>query len=254
MSEPDAGSDLASLRTRAVRDGDHFVVDGQKTWNSLGHRADWCQLYVRTDPDAPKHKGITCLLVDMRTPGISAEPITTMAGTREFAEVFFDGARIPVAAVLGDIDEGWKVATSTLSHERAGVAKLYLHLLAKCERMLADAQERRSDGTRPWDDPVARDRLMARYVQVRNLELLAKRTIGIALAGGTPGAEGSVIKLAWSTTDQALARTAVDVLGDATLAGRWGDALLHSCSLTIAGGTTEVNKNIIGERVLGLPR
>jgi alkylation response protein AidB-like acyl-CoA dehydrogenase len=219
MSEPDAGSDLASLRCRAVLDGDHFVVTGQKTWNSLGHRADWCQLYVRTDPDAPKHAGITCLLVDMRTPGIVAEPITTMAGTTEFAEVFLDEARIPLSAVLGEVNGGWKVAASTLSHERAGVAKLYLNLLAKVDRLVEDA---RAAGV--TNDPVAR------------------------------GPEGSVIKLAWSTTDQALTQAAVDVLGHTCLGERWGDALLHSRSLTIAGGTTEVNKNIIGERVLGLPR
>ena len=247
MSEPDAGSDLASLRTRAVRDGDHFVVSGQKTWNSMGHRADWCQLYVRTNPDVPKHKGITCLLVDMRTPGIRAEPITTMAGTHEFAEVFIDEARIPVSAVLGEIDAGWQVATGTLSYERAGVASLYLTMRKKLDRILLAASTAGLDAVR-------RDELMQRYIQVRNLELLAKRSIGIALAGGMPGAEGSVIKLAWSTTDQALSRTAVNVLGMRGLEGQWAQAVLSSCSLTIAGGTTEVNKNIIGERVLGLPR
>ncbi|MCU1373765.1 MAG: acyl-CoA dehydrogenase [Actinomycetia bacterium] len=254
MSEPDAGSDLASLRTRAVRDGDHFVVDGQKTWNSLGHRADWCQLYVRTDPDVPKHQGITCLLVDMRTPGVHAEPITTMAGGTDFAEVFFDGARIPVSAVLGEIDSGWKVATSTLGYERAGVASLYLMLRGKCDRLLAAARQPRADGTSAWDDPVHRGQLMARWIEVKNLELLAKRVLGAAIRGAMPGPEGSVIKLAWSTTDQALSRTAVDVLGMAALEGTWAAGLLGSCSLTIAGGTTEVNKNIIGERVLGLPR
>jgi alkylation response protein AidB-like acyl-CoA dehydrogenase len=247
MSEPDAGSDLASLRTRAVRDGDHFVVTGQKTWNSLGHRADWCQLYVRTNPDVAKHKGITCLLVDMRTPGIRAEPITTMAGGHDFAEVFLDEARIPVSAVLGEVDAGWQVATGTLSYERAGVASLYLSMRKKLDRLLGDAKA-------AGIDAVQRDELMRRYIQVRNLELLAKRSIGIALAGGMPGAEGSVIKLAWSTTDQALSRTAIDILGVRALAGPWADAVLGSCSLTIAGGTTEVNKNIIGERVLGLPR
>ena len=256
MSEPDAGSDLASLRTRAERDGDHFVVNGQKTWNSLGHRADWCQLYVRTDPDAPRHQGITCLLLDMRTPGVHAEPIKTMAGDADFSEVFLDDVRVPVSQVLGEINGGWKVATSTLSFERAGVATLYLQLGRKLERLLSAATQPGPDGTRPWDDPVHRDRVVRRYIEVRNLELLAKRTLGAALRGQMPGPEGSVIKLAWSTTAQALARTAVDVLGPAALdAGTpWVDGLLGSCSLTIAGGTTEVNKNIIGERVLGLPR
>ena len=245
MSEPEAGSDLASLRCAAVRDGDDFVVNGQKTWNSNGHFADWCQLYVRTDTDAPKHKGITCLLVDMRTPGIEARPITTMAGDHSFAELFFTDARVPVTAMLGSLNEGWSVATRTLSNERAGVASLYLGMRRKFDRLVEVAGP---------VDGVARDEIAARYIQVRNLEFLAKRSIGAALAGRPPGAEGSVIKLAWSLCDQAIANTAVDVLGMDALGNAWGTSLLGSRSMTIAGGTTEVNKNIIGERVLGLPR
>ena len=245
MSEPEAGSDLASLRTAAVIDGDDFVVNGQKTWNSLGHRADWCQLYVRTNPDAPKHKGITCLLVDMRTPGIEARPITTMAGDHSFSELFLTDVRVPRSAVLGEVDQGWSVATRTLSNERAGVAGLYLTQRGKLDRLLAAAGDL---------DPVRRDRVVRRYIEVRNLELLAKRTLGAALAGRAPGPEGSVIKLAWSLTDQALANTAVDVLGMSALSDGWASNLLGSRSLTIAGGTTEVNRNIIGERVLGLPK
>lgn len=248
MSEPEAGSDLASLRCRAVRDGEHFVVGGQKTWNSNGDRADWCQLFVRTDPDVPRHRGITCLLVDMRTPGIEVRPITTMAGDAGFAEVFFTGARVPITAVLGEVDEGWAVATRTLGNERAGVANLYLNLRRKLDRLLADA------GPSAAGDPLVRDRLAARYIDARLLELLAKRMLGATLAGRTPGPEGSVIKLAWSQHEQALAATAVDVLGPAALAGPWAPGFLASRSLTIAGGTTEVNKNIIGERVLGLPK
>jgi len=254
MSEPEAGSDLASLRCRAVRDGDHFVVNGQKTWNSMGDRADWCQLYVRTDPEAPKHQGITCLLVDMRTPGIEARPIRTMAGDSDFAELFFTDVRIPASAVLGEVDRGWGVATNTLSNERAGVANLYLNTRRTLDDVLAAAGERGPDGRRPLDSPVVRDALMARYCEVRNLEFLAKRLIGTMLGGRMPGAEGSVIKLAWSLTSRALADTAVDVLGCEALDGRWARGLASSVSLTIAGGTTEVNKNIIGERVLGLPK
>jgi alkylation response protein AidB-like acyl-CoA dehydrogenase len=249
MSEPEAGSDLASLRCRAERDGGHFVVNGQKTWNSMGDRADWCQLYVRTDPDAPKHQGITCLLVDMRTSGIEARPIRTMAGDRDFAELFFTDVRVPASAVLGEVDRGWSVATNTLSNERAGVANLYLSTRRTFDDLLAAARE-----VGALDSPVARDALAARYCEVRNLEFLAKRLIGTMLGGGIPGAEGSVIKLAWSLTSRALADTAVDVLGCEALDGRWGRGLSSSVSLTIAGGTTEVNKNIIGERVLGLPR
>ncbi|MGQ0433656.1 MAG: acyl-CoA dehydrogenase family protein [Microthrixaceae bacterium] len=254
MSEPAAGSDLASLRCRAVLDGDHFVINGQKTWNSNGDRADWCQLYVRTDPDVAKHKGISCLLVDMRTPGVEARPIVTMAGDTGFSELFFTDARVPINAMLGELNEGWTVATSTLSNERAGVASLYLSLRRKLDRLMEVAGRAGPDGTRPADAPLARDALAARYSDARNLEFLAKRSLGAALSGRAPGAEGSVIKLAWARSEQAVALTALDVLGIGALDGAWGTGMLSSRSLTIAGGTTEVNKNIVGERVLGLPR
>ena len=254
MSEPEAGSDLASLRCAAVVDGDTFVVNGQKTWNSNGDQADWCQLYVRTNQDVAKHKGITCLLVDMRTPGIEARPIRTMAGDRGFSELFLTDVRIPRSALLGEIDDGWSVATRTLSNERAGVAGLYLTQRGKLDRLLEAARRPRADGTRAIDAPVARDALMARYIETRNLEFLAKRSLGATLSGRSPGPEGSVIKLAWSLSDQAMANTAIDVLGLDALHGSWGHTFLGSRSLSIAGGTTEVNKNILGERVLGLPR
>jgi alkylation response protein AidB-like acyl-CoA dehydrogenase len=246
MSEPEAGSDLASLRCTAVVDGDDFVVDGQKTWTSNGDRADWCQLYVRTDPEVPKHRGITCLLVDMRTSGIEARPIETMAGDASFSELFLIGVRVPRSAVLGAVDDGWSVATRTLSNERAGVASLYLSHRAKLDRLL--------DAAAPIASPVARDAVVRRYIDARNLELLARRVLSAAQAGRAPGPEGSVVKLAWSAAEQALADTAVDVLGLVALDGGWATGLLASRSLTIAGGTTEVNRNIIGERVLGLPK
>jgi alkylation response protein AidB-like acyl-CoA dehydrogenase len=248
MSEPDAGSDLASLQCRAVRDGDHFVVNGQKTWNSLGHRADWCQPYVRTDPAVPKHEGMTCLLVDMRSAGIETRPIKTMGGALDFAEVFFTDVEVPVSAVLGEIGSGWHVATRTLGFERAGVAKLSLMLKENFDRLLADA------GPVRRADPVQRQRLSARYIDTVLLRLLAQRAISAAIHGKMPGAEASVIKLAWSTMEQRVAETALDVMGIDGLSGPWAERLAGSRSLTIAGGTTEVNKNIIGERVLGLPR
>jgi len=254
MSEPEAGSDLAALRCRAECDGDHFVVTGQKTWNSNGDRAQWCQLYVRTNPDVPRHQGITCLLVDMALPGIDVRPIRTMAGDAGFAEVFLDEVRVPVDAVLGKVDDGWSVATRTLGNERAGVATLYLHLRNKLGRLLDEAAEHRSDGTAPTDDPRVRQVLARRWCDVKVLELLATRTLDAARAGRMPGPEGSVIKLAWSLADQALTNTAVDVLGFDALDGPWAWELLSSRSLTIAGGTSEVNRNIVGERVLGLPR
>ncbi len=246
MSEPGAGSDLASLRCRAELDGDTFVVNGQKTWTSNGDKADWCQLYVRTDDAGPKHAGITCLLVDMRTPGIEVRPITTMAGDRSFAEVFLTDARVPRSAVLGEVDDGWAVATRTLSNERAGVANLYLGLRRKLDRLLA--------AVGPTDGPIARQALAARYTEARLLELLARRTLGAMLAGRTPGPEGSVVKLAWAQYEQALAETSIVLLGLDATTGPWAQGLLASRSLSIAGGTTEVNKNIVGERVLGLPK
>jgi alkylation response protein AidB-like acyl-CoA dehydrogenase len=248
MSEPDAGSDLAALKCRAVRDCDRFVVNGQKTWNSLGQRADWCQLYVRTDPDAPKHEGMTCLLVDMRSPGIEVRPITTIGGSLDFADVFFTDVEVPLSAVLGDIGGGWHVATRTLGFERAGVAKLALMLRENFDRLVADV------GAEERADPVNRQRLAARYIDTELLRLLAERTISAAMHGRMPGAEASVVKLAWSTMEQRVAETAVDVLGIGADGGPWAQRLIGSRSLTIAGGTTEVNKNIIGERVLGLPR
>ena len=254
MSEPDSGSDLASLKCSAVRDGDDFVVNGQKTWNSNGDVADWCQLYVRTNADAPKHQGITALLIDMTTPGVEARPIKTMAGEAGFSELFFTDARFPASALLGQVDAGWGVATNTLSHERAGVASMYLSVRQQFDDLLQAARTPGDDGTRPIDSSVNRVALMRRFEETRNLEFLARRTLDAALSGQQPGAEGSVIKLAWSMTSQRLSTTAVDVLGLGALDGRWAASFLGSPSLTIAGGTTEIVKNIIGERVLGLPR
>ncbi|MDW3219694.1 MAG: acyl-CoA dehydrogenase family protein [Acidimicrobiales bacterium] len=248
MSEPDAGSDLAALSCRAVRDGDRFIVNGQKTWNSLGHRADWCQLYVRTDPAAPKHEGMTCLLVDMRSAGVDARPIRTMGGSLDFADVFFTDVEVPVEAVLGEVGSGWHVATRTLGFERAGVAKLALMLQENVDRLLADA------GADRREDPIVRQLLAARHTDAVLLRLLSQRTISAVMNGRTPGAEASVVKLAWSQMEQRVAESAMDVLGLDALSGAWGERLAGSRSLTIAGGTTEVNKNIVGERVLGLPR
>jgi hypothetical protein len=248
MSEPGAGSDLAGLRCRADLDGDTFVVTGQKTWNSNGHLADWCQLYVRTDPAAPRHEGITCLLVDMRTPGVEARPIRTMAGDTGFAEVFFTEARVPRSALLGAVGEGWIVATRTLGHERAGVAPLYLGVRRTLDRLVAEA------GGPAQGDPLARQALAARHVDARVLEMLARRALAGAAAGRPPGPEGSVVKLAWSQAAQAVAGTAVDLLGMEGLAGPWAEGLLASRALSIAGGTSEVNRTIVAERVLGLPR
>src|ERR1700722_4159423 len=248
MSEPDAGSDLASLRTAAVEDGDDFVINGQKTWNSLGHFADWCQLYVRTDPTAKKHAGITCFLVDLRTPGIEARPLTTITGGQSFAELFFTDARVPRSAMLGPLHAGWSVAMTTLSFERAGVARLPLSLANRLDELLADP--RAKEGLR---DPVLRQRLAGIYADIRCMRYLTERSLSDPAAAG---AGGSLAKLSWAHCDQELADVAVDLIGPGALAAGdyWGINLLGVRQASIAGGTTEINKNIVSEHVLGLPR
>jgi alkylation response protein AidB-like acyl-CoA dehydrogenase len=253
MSEPEAGSDLASLRTRAIRDGPQgsdFVVDGQKIWTSLGHRAQWCQLYVRTDPDVPKHKGISCLVVDMTLPGIEVRPLVTLNGDTDFAEIFFHDVRVPTDALLGPLNAGWQVATTTLSHERAAAARLYAELQARLEELVADFAANDA-----LDDPVTLRRLGELAVRIKYLEVLCQRSISATLHGGSEMAAlgtASLAKTVWGEIGQDMAALAFDVLG--TRDRHWADYRLTSRSLTIAGGTTQVNKNITAQRVLGLPR
>jgi alkylation response protein AidB-like acyl-CoA dehydrogenase len=250
MSEPDAGSDLASLRTSARPDGDTFVVNGQKTWNSMGSHADWCQLYVRTDPDAPKHKGISCLLVDMKTPGISVRPLRTMAGDYLFSELFFDDVRIPRSALLGELNEGWRVAVTTLSHERAGVARLYLDLSATFDELLDAARSRG-----PITNPLHRDRLAGLYAAIACIRYSTGRELAKIDQGGQPSATmGGLAKLSWARAAQEMAELALSILGPGALTGRWSKNLAMSPSMSIAGGTSDINRNIVGEHGLGLPR
>ena len=253
MSEPESGSDLASLRTRAVRDGDDFVMNGQKTWTSLGHRADWCQLYVRTDPEAPKHKGISCFLVDMSLPGITVRPLVTLNGDEDFAEVFFTDARIPAKALLGPLNEGWKVATTTLSHERAAAARLYSELQVRLTDLVTDLADA-TVGTRPaLEHPNTLRRIGELAVRVKFLEVLCQRSISAVLHGGDGFETASLAKSIWGELGQELAALAYDVLGPHG-SERWSDFRLTARALTIAGGTTQINKNITAQRVLGLPK
>jgi alkylation response protein AidB-like acyl-CoA dehydrogenase len=254
MSEPDAGSDLASLRTRAELEGDHFVVNGQKCWTSDGHRADWCQLYVRTDPSAPKHKGISTLLVDMSSPGVEVRRITTMAGDTRFCEVWFNQVPVPVSSLLGQLHDGWRVATTTLGFERAGVVKLYTSVQGKLARLLDDLRAVDPESTGLRRDRSVRDAVARRHVEIECLRLLEARTVASTAREGVPGPEGSLAKLLWARADQELALTATQVLGMESLHGPWGHELCSSRSLSIAGGTTEINKTILADRVLGLPR
>jgi alkylation response protein AidB-like acyl-CoA dehydrogenase len=249
MSEPEAGSDLASLRTRAVLDGDDYVVNGQKIWTSLGHRADWCQLYVRTDPDAPKHKGISCLIVDMKLPDIEARPLVTLNGDADFAEVFFNDVRVPADALLGPLNGGWQVATTTLSHERAGAARLYAELEVQLQDLVADLAD-----AELLEDGNTLRRLGEVAVRIKYLEVLCQRSISAMLHGGDALGSASLAKSVWAEVGQELAALAFDVLGPLDAYRRWTERRLTSRSLTIAGGTTQINKSVTATRVLGLPR
>ena len=249
MSEPEAGSDLAALRTRAVRDGDDFVVNGQKIWTSLGHRAQWCQLYVRTDRDAPKHKGISCLIVDMRLPGIQVRPLVTLNGDTDFAEIFFHDVRVPADALLGPLNAGWQVATTTLSHERAGAARLYAEMQVRLEELVGDIA-----AAQAADDPVTLRRLGEIALRIKYLEVLCQRSISATLHGGDAFGSASLAKTVWGEIGQDLAALAYDVLGNHGSNASWANYRLTSRSLTIAGGTSQINKNITAHRVLGLPR
>ncbi|MGP8059971.1 MAG: acyl-CoA dehydrogenase family protein [Acidimicrobiales bacterium] len=250
MSEPDAGSDLASLRTRADLDGDQFVVNGQKTWNSLGSRADWCQLYVRTNTEVPKHKGISCLLVDMGTPGIEVRPLRTMAGERTFSELFFDNVAVPASALLGELDGGWRVAMTTLSFERAGVARLHLGLSARLAGLLEEAR-----GCDALGDPVVRDRLAALYSRIACMRWTTTRELEAIGRGAAPSpVMGSGAKLLWAAAEREMAELALAILGPAALCGRWATNLASAPQASIAGGTSEINRTIVAEHGLGLPR
>ncbi len=249
MSEPEAGSDLASLRTRAVADGDDFVINGQKIWTSLGHRADWCQLYVRTDPDAPKHQGISCLIVDLSLPGVEARPLVTLNGDADFAEIFFTDVRVPATALLGGFNEGWQVATTTLSHERAGAARLYAEMQTRLTDLVADLDAAGHD----LGDRTLLRRLGDLEMRISYLETLCQRSISATMHGRDGFGTASLAKTVWAEIGQDLAAVGYELLGDTGAGGRWADYRLTSHALSIAGGTTQINTNITA-RLLGLPR
>jgi alkylation response protein AidB-like acyl-CoA dehydrogenase len=263
FSEPGSGSDLASLRTRAELDGDDFVVNGQKVWSSFAHIADYCILMVRTDPEAPKHKGITYLLADMHAPGVEVRPLRQITGDPEFNEIFFSDVRIPRANVLGEVNDGWRVAMTTLLHERGTLGfALTSRLEVNMRKLIATAKHKRSDGVVPADDPIIRDRIARQWIELQALRFTNYRALTGLVKTGVPGPEGSIAKLHWSESNQRLGKLALEVLGpDAQLDGAegfwngyWQYQQLRSRGNTIEAGTSEVLRNIISERVLGLPR
>ena len=263
FSEPGAGSDLGSVRTTAVADGDHWVVNGQKVWSSWAHLADWCILVVRTDPEAAKHAGLSFLLVDMHAPGVEVRPLTQLTGDPEFNEIFFTDVHVPLDSMLGQPGEGWRVAMTTLLHERGTLGFM---LVAAQERQLdllvRLARQTMPDGRRPADDPAVRDAIAQEWTVLQALRYTNYRSLTSLVKTGIPGPEGSVGKLVWSEAHQRLTALATQMQGlhgqldgdDAVWDGYWQYHRLRSRGNTIEAGTSEVLRNIIAERVVGLPR
>jgi alkylation response protein AidB-like acyl-CoA dehydrogenase len=252
FSEPDAGSDLASLKTRAVRDGEDWIVTGQKVWTSGAQWSTWCMLVARTDLDAPKHKGLTYFLMDMEQEEVQIRPLRQITGEAEFNELFIEGARIPAENVLGGVGNGWKVALTTLMNERAGLAFfLQVRLRQVLDSLLGEVADRGM-----LDDPIVADRLGELHLKAEVLRLTSYRGLTAIEKYGQPGPESSLTKWMWSDTNQQLTQLAADLLGPSALrAGdRWAYELLRARGNSIEGGTTEILKNIVAERVLGLPR
>ncbi len=252
FSEPDAGSDLAAVKTRAIREGDDWVVTGQKVWTSGAQYSKWCMLVARTDTEAAKHRGLTYFLMDMEQDGVEVRPLRQITGESEFNELFIDGARIPAENLLGGEGNGWKVALTTLMNERAGLAFfLQVRMRQLLDRLLLEAA---TSGR--LEDPVVAGRLGELHLKAEVLRLTAYRGLTAIEKYGQPGPEGSLTKWMWSETNQQLTQFAADLLGPAALrAGtKWSYELLRARGNSIEGGTTEVLKNIVAERVLGLPK
>ena len=257
FSEPDAGSDLANVQTRAVLDGDEWVITGQKVWTTAAHHADWCFVLCRTNPDAPKHRGLSFILCPMRQPGIEIKPLRQMTGSAEFNEVFFTEARTAADLVVGEVDDGWKVAMGTLGFER-GTAFLsqQLQFANECRQVFEVAAKYGASA-----DPVMRQRLADAWVGLQIMRYNGLRSLTQLLATGSPGPAASVGKLYWSTWHRALGELEMDVVGP------WGEivgagyqlddfqsSFLSSRAGTIYAGSSEIQRNVIAERVLGLPR
>ncbi|MGH3994892.1 MAG: acyl-CoA dehydrogenase family protein, partial [Pseudonocardiaceae bacterium] len=258
FSEPGSGSDLASLTTRAVPDGDDFVLNGQKVWSSFAHIADFCILVARTDPDAPKHAGITYFLVDMHSPGIEVRPLRQITGDPEFNEIFFTDVKVPKTNVVGEANAGWNVAMTTLLHERGTLGfALTARLEGAVDKLIKLAKE-----TGASDDQLVRDRVARQWIELQALKFTNYRALTTLMKTGVPGPEGSIAKLHWSESNQRLGALALEILGaraqldgdDAVWNGYWQYQQLRSRGNTIEAGTSEILRNIVAERVLGLPR
>jgi alkylation response protein AidB-like acyl-CoA dehydrogenase len=254
FSEPGAGSDLASVRTKAELRDDHFVVDGQKVWSSFAHLADWCILVARSDPSSEGHAGLTYLIVDMHAPGVEVRPLRQITGEAEFNEIFFTGVEVPSENVVGQIGDGWDVAMTTLLHERGTLGFALTGVLDVAVRKLIALARERGAG-----DPRLLDRVAQEWIELQALKFTNYRALTQLMNTGIPGPEGSVSKLHWSESNQRLTKLALELLGEEAQVvsggdGDWQYQQLRSRGNTIEAGTSEILRNIIAERVLGLPR
>jgi len=251
FSEPDAGSDLAAARTRAERRGDTYVVNGQKVWSSFAHIADFCILVTQSDPDAPRYRNLTYLIVDMHAPGVEVRPLRQITGEAEFNEIFFNDVEVPVSNRLGEEGEGWQVAMTTLLHERGTLGFALTAALESGVNRLLDVARERVNG-----DSGVRERVAAEWIELQALRYTNYRSLGAYQRTGIPGPEGSAIKLRWSEQNQRMTKLGRELLGGEGILddGWWHHQQLRSRGNTIEAGTSEVLRNIVAERVLGLPK
>lgn len=252
FSEPEAGSDLAAVKTRAIADGGDWLITGQKIWTSEAQHAKWCIVLARTSAEESKHAGLTCFLVDMGSAGLERRPLRQMTGHEEFNELFFDGVRVPAGSVLGGVGSGWRVALTTLMFERGGIGTFRTVRTRQLLGQLIDAAS--VDGA--FAEPELGIRLAELYVDCELTRLINLRVLTELQSSGRAGSRGSLVKLMWSRTNQSLTELAPEILGEQALMedSTWAFELLRSRANGIEGGTTEILKNIVAERLLGLPR
>ena len=265
FSEPDAGSDLANVRTEARIEGNHFIINGQKVWNSYGWAADWCALLTRSDPGSAKHKGLSYVLVDMHSPGVDVRPLLQMTGETEFAEIFFHGVRVPIENALGPIGSGWEVAIGTLMHERATLgASVQITYRRQLDRLMELAHSMPRNGGVAAADPIIRQKIAQCHAELEIMRLNQMRSITRISQSGVPGPEGSIQKIFWSEFNQRFQQAAMELLGpygqlvkgdvNAIDDGLWAYSFLRARGNTIEAGTSEIQRNIVGHFVLGLPK
>jgi alkylation response protein AidB-like acyl-CoA dehydrogenase len=265
FSEPGAGSDLASLRTTAIVDGDELVVNGQKVWTSYAHLADWCMVFARTDPNASRRKGVSCLLIDMKSPGITVRPLRQIGGQAEFNEVFFEDVRVPRANLLGELHNGWSIVTAALQNERGILYVVEMQILLTKGRDMLMQLARESGAA---NNPITRQALAEVYLGVETFRHTCQRVLDKLLRMGMPGPEASIIKLHWTELTQSMPKVGMSILGakgllfdtpsehrEVNQVDQWVQrTYLMAPAASIASGTTEIMKGIVAMQVLGLPR